>query len=54
MQVMDFSLRGTRKEIRKKVQKILAEKPKATDHFEDPGSIKWMLTEYSKSSNAFI
>jgi len=32
----------------------LAEKPKATNHLEDTGSIMWMLTEYGKSSTAFM
>ena len=39
---------------KKKYIKILAGKPKATDHLEDTGSIKWMSTEYSNSLSAFM
>jgi len=39
---------------KEKYNKILAEKPKATNHLEDTGSIKWVLTEYRKRLTAFM
>jgi len=49
-----FLTRYAKGDEKKKYNKILAEKPKATDHMDDTSSIKLMLTEYSKSWTAFI